>query len=67
MQILKLKDLNQMMNTLINTPQSMSPLFDDAEPLEEKETDESAAAIKKLYQMERSIQKSLQAYLWQRR
>ena len=29
-----------------NTPQSMSPLFDDAEPLEEKETDESAAAIK---------------------
>ncbi len=29
-----------------NTPQNMSPLFDDAEPLEEKETDESAAAIK---------------------
>lgn len=29
-----------------NTPQDMSPLFDDAEPLEEKETDESAAAIK---------------------
>lgn len=29
-----------------NTPQSMSPLFDEAEPLEEKETDESAAAIK---------------------
>ena len=29
-----------------NTPQSMSPLFDDAEPLEEKETDESASAIK---------------------
>jgi TPR repeat protein len=28
-----------------NTPQNMSPLFDDAEPLEEKETDESAAAI----------------------
>ena len=26
-----------------NTPQNMSPLFDDAEPLEEKETDESAA------------------------
>ena len=29
-----------------NTPQNMSPLFDEAEPLEEKETDESAAAIK---------------------
>lgn len=29
-----------------NTSQSMSPLFDEAEPLEEKETDESAAAIK---------------------
>lgn len=29
-----------------NTPQNMSPLFDDAEPLEEKETDESASAIK---------------------
>ena len=29
-----------------NTPQNKSPLFDDAEPLEEKETDESAAAIK---------------------
>ena len=29
-----------------NTPQNMSPLFDDTEPLEEKETDESAAAIK---------------------
>ena len=29
-----------------NTPQNVSPLFDDAEPLEEKETDESAAAIK---------------------
>lgn len=29
-----------------NTPQSMSPLFDEAEPLTEKETDESAAAIK---------------------
>ena len=29
-----------------NTPQNMSPLFDDAEQLEEKETDESAAAIK---------------------
>ena len=29
-----------------NTPQNMSPLFDDAEPLEEKETVESAAAIK---------------------
>ena len=29
-----------------NTPQNMSPLFDDAEPLAEKETDESAAAIK---------------------
>ena len=29
-----------------NTPQSMSPLFDEAEPLAEKETDESAAAIK---------------------
>ena len=28
-----------------NTPQNMSPLFDDAEPLEEKETDESSAAI----------------------
>ena len=28
-----------------NTPQNMSPLFDEAEPLEEKETDESAAAI----------------------
>lgn len=31
---------------LDNTPQSMSPLFDEAEPLAEKETDESAAAIK---------------------
>ena len=29
-----------------NTPQDMSPLFDEAEPLAEKETDESAAAIK---------------------
>ena len=29
-----------------NTPQNMSPLFDDAEPLAEKETDESAAEIK---------------------
>ena len=29
-----------------NTPQNVSPLFDEAEPLEEKETDESAAAIK---------------------
>ena len=29
-----------------NTSQNMSPLFDDAEPLEEKETDESASAIK---------------------
>lgn len=29
-----------------NTPQNMLPLFDEAEPLEEKETDESAAAIK---------------------
>lgn len=29
-----------------NTPQNMSPLFDEAEPLEEKETDESASAIK---------------------
>lgn len=29
-----------------NTPQSMSPLFDEAEPLAEKETDESPAAIK---------------------
>ena len=29
-----------------NTPQNMSPLFDEAEPLAEKETDESAAAIK---------------------
>lgn len=29
-----------------NTPQNMSPLFDDAEPLAETETDESAAAIK---------------------
>lgn len=29
-----------------NTPQSMSPLFDEAEPLAEKETDESATAIK---------------------
>ena len=28
-----------------NTPQNMSPLFDDAEPLAETETDESAAAI----------------------
>ena len=28
-----------------NTPQNMSPLFDEAEPLAEKETDESAAAI----------------------
>ena len=28
-----------------NTPQSMSPLFDEAEPLAETETDESAAAI----------------------
>ena len=31
---------------LDNTPQNMSPLFDEAEPLAEKETDESAAAIK---------------------
>lgn len=29
-----------------NTPQSMSPMFDEAEPLAEKETDELAAAIK---------------------
>ena len=29
-----------------NTPQNVLPLFDEAEPLEEKETDESAAAIK---------------------
>ena len=29
-----------------NTPQNMSPLFDEAEPLAEKETDESATAIK---------------------
>ncbi|MBS4926726.1 MAG: SEL1-like repeat protein [Ruminococcus bicirculans] len=29
-----------------NTPQGMSPLFDEVEPLAEKETDESAAAIK---------------------
>ena len=29
-----------------NTPQDMSPLFDEAEPLAETETDESAAAIK---------------------
>ena len=29
-----------------NTPQNMSPLFDEVEPLAEKETDESAAAIK---------------------
>lgn len=29
-----------------NTPQSMSPLFDEAEPLAETETDEPAAAIK---------------------
>lgn len=29
-----------------NTPQDMSPLFDEVEPLAEKETDESAAAIK---------------------
>ena len=29
-----------------NMPQNMSPLFDEAEPLAEKETDESAAAIK---------------------
>lgn len=29
-----------------NTPQSMSPLFDEAEPLAETETDESATAIK---------------------
>ena len=29
-----------------NTPQSMSPLFDEAEPLAETEIDESAAAIK---------------------
>lgn len=29
-----------------NTPQSMSPLFDEAEPLAETETDESAVAIK---------------------
>ena len=29
-----------------NTPQSMSPMFDEAEPLAETETDESAAAIK---------------------
>ena len=35
-----------MMNTFDNTPQNMSPLFDEAEPLAEKETDESAAAIK---------------------
>jgi len=29
-----------------DTPQNVSPLFDEAEPLAEKETDESAAAIK---------------------
>ena len=29
-----------------NTPQNMSPLFDEAEPLAETETDDSAAAIK---------------------
>ena len=29
-----------------NTPQNVSPLFDEAEPLAETETDESAAAIK---------------------
>ncbi len=29
-----------------NTPQNMSPLFDEAEPLAETETDESVAAIK---------------------
>lgn len=29
-----------------NTPQNVLPLFDEAEPLEEKEIDESAAAIK---------------------
>ena len=29
-----------------NTPQNMSPLFDEAEPLAETETDESATAIK---------------------
>ena len=29
-----------------NTPQSMSPMFDEAEPLAETETDESASAIK---------------------
>ncbi|MFR1007888.1 MAG: MobP3 family relaxase [Hominilimicola sp.] len=29
-----------------NTPQDMSPLFDESEPLAETETDESAAAIK---------------------
>lgn len=29
-----------------NTPQNMSPLFDEAEPLAETKTDESAAAIK---------------------
>ena len=29
-----------------NTPQNVLPLFDEAEPLAEKETDESAAAIK---------------------
>lgn len=29
-----------------NTPQNMSPLFDEAEPLAETETDESASAIK---------------------
>ena len=29
-----------------NTPQSMSPMFDEAEPLAETETDDSAAAIK---------------------
>ena len=29
-----------------NTPQNLSPLFDEAEPLAEKETDESVAAIK---------------------
>lgn len=29
-----------------NTPQNMSPLFDESEPLAETETDESAAAIK---------------------
>lgn len=29
-----------------NTPQNVLPLFDEAEPLEEKETDESASAIK---------------------